>query len=337
MLLTLVMPQSPYPSSHTTARTTMSLAILPSAPMAYSNSSKPVLMGSNLPSPSKRPKLSLNTAGAPSVTFGKGSTSLRLDTLSAVSPTSRNTFSNAYNPIQPLRKSLSTHSPRSPRSPRSLRVRSSKPRTSEDGFLKPASSLESRTFPSTLPPVDQNMLEVPYKLALGVISILANSPLPRLSHHDKVSANAEARPARTKRVSFRAPLTEEIQTTKFTLRHSDIESSTSSISTLDLSRSERRPSRDEVDARVAQDEQDEGVFGVDSKTESISPQTGEKRESSDEEDSDTCPVTPVVGRRKRQREWVWTLGPENQSEYETHFASEDVGAKETLFCDLTHR
>lgn len=39
------------------------------------------------------------------------------------------------------------------------------------------------------------------------------------------------------------------------------------------------------------------------------PQTGEKRESSDEEDSDTCPATPVAGRRKRHRQWRWTLGP----------------------------
>jgi len=42
---------------------------------------------------------------------------------------------------------------------------------------------------------------------------------------------------------------------------------------------------------------------------SKSPQTGEKRESSDEDDSDTCPATPVAGRKKRSREWVWTLGP----------------------------
>lgn len=40
------------------------------------------------------------------------------------------------------------------------------------------------------------------------------------------------------------------------------------------------------------------------------PQVGEKRDSSsDESDSDKCPETPVAGRRKRVREWTWTLGP----------------------------
>ena len=37
---------------------------------------------------------------------------------------------------------------------------------------------------------------------------------------------------------------------------------------------------------------------------------GLKREpSDDEEDNDSCPATPVAGRRKRHRQWVWTLGP----------------------------
>jgi hypothetical protein len=40
-----------------------------------------------------------------------------------------------------------------------------------------------------------------------------------------------------------------------------------------------------------------------------SPRTGEKRDSSSSEDeSDTCPQTPVAGRRKRSRDWRWTLG-----------------------------
>jgi hypothetical protein len=179
------------------------------------------------------------------------------------------------------------------------------------------------------------MLEVPYKLALGVISILANSPLPRLSHHDDVPAKAEVRPARTKRVSFRAPLTEEIHTTKFTLRHSDIESSTSSISTLDLQRSEKKPSKDAVDASVAEDERDERISRSNTKFELVMPQLGDKRESSDEEDSDTCPMTPVVGRRKRQRQWVWTLGPDDHSEqYEAHVVGDEAGA-EDLPCKLS--
>lgn len=40
-------------------------------------------------------------------------------------------------------------------------------------------------------------------------------------------------------------------------------------------------------------------------------QVGGKRDSSsdDENESDSCPATPVAGRRKRHRQWRWTLGP----------------------------
>ncbi|KAJ8106731.1 hypothetical protein OPT61_g9349 [Boeremia exigua] len=39
------------------------------------------------------------------------------------------------------------------------------------------------------------------------------------------------------------------------------------------------------------------------------PRLGDKRDSSEsEDDSDTCPQTPVAGRRKRSRDWRWTLG-----------------------------
>jgi hypothetical protein len=39
------------------------------------------------------------------------------------------------------------------------------------------------------------------------------------------------------------------------------------------------------------------------------PRAGDKRDSSEsEDDSDTCPQTPVAGRRKRSRDWRWTLG-----------------------------
>ena len=62
---------------------------------------------------SSRPTLSINTSFSTlqSRTFGKGS-SLRLDTLSAVSPTVKNTYSNAYErlstPINPAQLSPST-------------------------------------------------------------------------------------------------------------------------------------------------------------------------------------------------------------------------------------
>ncbi|KAJ9623428.1 hypothetical protein H2203_005687 [Taxawa tesnikishii (nom. ined.)] len=92
-----------------------------------------------------------------------------------------------------------------------------------------------------------------------------------------------------KRVAFKAPLTEDIKTEKYTLAHSDLASSSSSISTLNLPPPEHDTDRS-------------------SSNPGGEPHTGDKRDSSDE-DSDVCPATPVAGRRKRRREWVWTLGP----------------------------
>jgi hypothetical protein len=104
----------------------------------------------------------------------------------------------------------------------------------------------------------------------------------------------------SKKVAFRAPLTEEIKTTKYTMAHSDISSST--ISTLELP----PPAHPQEEGKVHREAQSEKSEQDPS---SSSPHTGEKRESSDEEDSDACSATPVAGRRKRHRQWRWTLGP----------------------------
>jgi hypothetical protein len=107
----------------------------------------------------------------------------------------------------------------------------------------------------------------------------------------------------TKKVAFRAPLTEDITTERYTMRHSDIDSSMSTISTLELS---------PPDIEKPETPSEGDVLKLNSKPKDKkikSPQTGDKRESSDEDDSDTCPATPVAGRKKRSREWVWTLGP----------------------------
>lgn len=106
-----------------------------------------------------------------------------------------------------------------------------------------------------------------------------------------------------KKVAFRAPLTEDITTERYTMRHSDIDSSISTISTLELS----PPDADKPETLSEGNAHKLNTKAKDKK--SKSPQTGEKRESSDEDDSDTCPATPVAGRKKRSRDWVWTLGP----------------------------
>lgn len=123
-----------------------------------------------------------------------------------------------------------------------------------------------------------------------------------------------------KKVSFRAPLTEEIKTEVYTMAHSDLQSSSSTVSTLQLSVPEKEDTKETAKPEEREDERQ--------RKDSLlsSAQTGEKRESSDEEDSDTCPATPVAGRRKRHRQWVWTLGPlDKASEVQR---SEDAGLGE---------
>ena len=101
-----------------------------------------------------------------------------------------------------------------------------------------------------------------------------------------------------KKVVFSAQLTEEITTTKYTMRHSDIESSI-------ISTPEQIPAREDPDQ-----EQEETTKIETEETSPISPRDSNTRQSWDEEeDSDSVPVTPVAGRRKKDRQWVWTLGP----------------------------
>jgi hypothetical protein len=276
----------------------MSLAILPSSPATYNQTS---LLSA--PSPSKRPKLSLNTTSLPS-TFGKKATSLRLETLSATSPTVRNTFSNAHEdelnarapgsrPKRPTLSNLSTSSITA------NDIRSSSPATSEhsDTTSSTASSAHSVSTIGSL------SASVPYKLAYNITSILANSPIPKVGNQRRTFAQSRPMFPAAKKVAFRAPLTEDITTERYTMKHSDIDSSISTISTLELS-----PPDSEKPKKMS--EGDVHKLNARSKEKkAASPQTGDKRESSDEDDSDTCPATPVAGRKKRSREWVWTLGP----------------------------
>ncbi|KAK4555537.1 hypothetical protein LTR86_007290 [Recurvomyces mirabilis] len=287
----------------------MSVAILPSSPITYGQAPVPTLLAPG-PSPAKRPKLSLDTKATPPA-FGKASTSLRLETLSATSPTARNTFQNGYSVAAQLRKPgarrpvlkpLTTSvPPDTTRKPTPLRTELHSTAEPFDQISSPSST--SATSVST---IDSLPAEVPYKISYNVQSILRNGPLPRESRKRRSLAQARPMFPPAKKVAFQAPLTEDIRNTKYTMAHSDIDSSSSTISTLALP----PPKFD-----LTHDNQEEG--DVDPATEvteretsaTTSPQTGEKRESSDEEDSDTCPVTPVAGRRKRHRQWVWTLAP----------------------------
>ncbi|RMY26206.1 hypothetical protein D0865_16270, partial [Hortaea werneckii] len=141
---------------------------------------------------------------------------------------------------------------------------------------------------------------VPYTLGYNAQSILCNGPIPRPERKRTCFTHSQSMFPAQKRVAFKAPLTEEITTTKYTMAHADLVSSSPTNSTLDLPQT-RYPKADMHPKGMIKGENREADT-------TASPRTGDKR-SSDEEDSDTCPATPVAGRRKKDRQWRWTLGP----------------------------
>ncbi|KAJ4368858.1 hypothetical protein N0V83_005940 [Neocucurbitaria cava] len=296
------------------------LSISRSMPPTYDPSpAPPPAMTTALPiiprQPAQRPKLSINTQQTR--ILGKGA-SLRLETLSAVSPTVRNTFSNAYE--QP--------------STAPALERPSKPRLSIDSSFPNAHSASTPSSASTLSSAltsasnESATISIPYKQPHNLASILANSParsiIPR-----KMAPARPMFPAE-KRVSFRTPLEEEIKTVKYTLAHSDIASSSATLSSIataastDSSESDASAVKHSVSptasssttskgpalAHALPSERSSSTFSsLDSSPRPKAPRVGDKRDSSSSEDDSDCPETPVAGRRKRRRDWRWTLGP----------------------------
>ncbi|OJD16406.1 hypothetical protein AJ78_03436 [Emergomyces pasteurianus Ep9510] len=181
---------------------------------------KPAVPGPISSSPShgpsnitKRPKLSLQTSSLP-ITFGKSTTSLSL-ALSAgcsSSPTVRNTFSNAYDGFRQT-ASLSPVGASSPKGG---------PRPGKRGS----------SYLCNYQGVDD---QIPYKLPLGLRSVLRNSPfrsssLRRPSSLAAQSGNGSSNghsgrkvlfPAK-RQVKYRYPLDEEIKTVRYVAKHSDL-------------------------------------------------------------------------------------------------------------------
>lgn len=261
----------------------------------------------------RRPKLSVNTLDLPSA-FSNKSTSLRLETLSVTSPTSRNTFSNSYgHPPTPVSRKprLTIDS--------SLPALDSKPLFSTPVTTSPLVHSQSQSTAST-PSVDsitsatltEEPVQTPYRLSFNLPSILRNGPIPYKRRRTSPSTPRPMFPS-IKRVAFRPQLTEEIQTTTYTLKHSDIDTGLPSPSLPAPQAAEAAPLLSKLD-----DEDDTVETHQLMVTQLRSPRTGEKRDSSsDEDDGDDnvmFPKTPIAGRRKRMREWTWTLGPLNGSE-----------------------
>jgi hypothetical protein len=302
------------------------------APSATSISCGPVSDSSIKP---ERPRLSLNTTinNTQPRTFGKGS-SLRLDTLSAISPTVRNTFSNAY-------ERQSTGLSTSESIPEEVEPIPERPRT--DSQSSEASSASSLSSTST---VSLESAICPYIQPSHLKSILANSHYPKPIR--RMSIQRPMFPLR-KRVSFKEPLDEEIKTTRYILAHSDLESAAADTSPDSPSKSTEDASTESALDNSCSDEQNDTTPKVPrlsiSEVEleipsapvtlappqlgsprrsprllprqshslpslSLCPRTqGHKRDSSssDSDSDDSCAHTPVAGRSKRRR-WQWTLG-----------------------------
>jgi hypothetical protein len=100
-----------------------------------------------------------------------------------------------------------------------------------------------------------------------------------------------------KRVSFRTPLEEEIQTTKYTVAH------------VELFSPEPEPEMIDLDSASPPEETESVLSETTEAVSTTAPRRrGAKRDSwSDDDDSDSAPETPKAGRSKRRREWVWTI------------------------------
>ena len=274
-----------------------SVAILPPAPLGSSpheHGFEPAaLFASTISESSLRPKLSLNTS-IPQKPVSKSNTALRLDTLSAISPTIRNTYKNTYEghdvPATPFEALDSSQSTRSTSLNPPARHTSHAPReslASPGSNIPTTSESTSSSFPQDLS--SPRTPSIPYNVSIELSSILRNGPFSQRNAQDGPTASnhkhAKSKPSKV-RVAFRQPLVEEITTSRYTAAHSDL--------------------------------MDFEPLPTTSSGSVVAPCAGKKRDSpSDEEDASdegrddegSFLKTPVAGRRQRKRTWMWTLSP----------------------------
>ncbi|KAE8148759.1 hypothetical protein BDV25DRAFT_157619 [Aspergillus avenaceus] len=300
-------PTSHYSSSETSrtiSQTAMSSIPTPSSsssscPSTVSHSNMSCSLTSNATAnrrPSMRPKLTLQTTSLP-MTFGSSTTGLSLSLASGptASPTVRNTFKNAYDNVP------------------------------QSATASPAKSSNSRFSKPSSPYPTNN----PYQLPLGVKSILRNSPLdPSCRRRSSVAANGPNAgpgsrrvffPAK-KQVSYRQPLEEEIQTVRYTARHSDLtnEWDPKPQPAGSGEDSDSNSSATPSDASTSDEDAETGT----GKTPLRSFERKKRKHMSAEkqiravalmdpvdEDGTSTPQTPCRARAKRRCEWRWTLGP----------------------------
>lgn len=285
----------------------MSLPTPPSQQPLYSQQSQPQ---------SRRPKLSLNTAAAPAIV--SRNTSLRLDTLSGASPTTRNTFANsAWGQKQaPTPQTSRCMTPQSrPRltidlSRTTKRVSlvytntpssASTPQTAIPTIITSDADSDSDADSTSSTSSSDAVSRPPYRVPFNINSILTNGPIPRKR---RINTPRRALFPTAKKVVFRTNLTEEIQNRVYVLTNNDIDSPLPTASSFSAFRA-----RTPVTARR--------VGGFEAAPLKVVAETQTPA------DEDVCPVTPAVGRSKRTRDWVWTLGPVGNGDVGTWEGSEE--------------
>lgn len=276
--------------------TMLALPINPPAPHLHASPN-------NAPSSStKRPKLSLQTGGLP-ITYGKSTTALATSLSAApiFSPTAINTFNNAYD--VPHRQSPANTSPASRK------------------VTRPSSRLVS-------PYAIQSREDQPYQLPVGVRGILRNTPYPYSVRRSSIATNSAGSAARRvffpapKRVAYCFPLEEEIKTTRFTTSHLDLlsdesEEATKSDGSEDSEGSQPSDSSEEDEEREGNKGEKSGPRKKRKSVEGHSQRQVQAAALRDglRDEAEYEPTTPAHGsrRKRRRREWKWTLGPVDRS------------------------
>lgn len=242
----------------------------------------------------KRPKLSLQTSSLP-ITFGKSSTGLVIaaSSVTPASPTLLNTFNNAYD--MPHRFSPVTASPTGVRSAR------------------PSSRLVS--------PFNWGKDERPYQVPLGLKGILRNSPMPTGLRRSSLCPTGDSpRTSRRaffpapKRVTFRVVLDEEIKTTIYIAKHSDLPSD-----------EEDSDSDDRSELSLSSSDESDAYEPSAADLKSQPNQQRKKRKAGSDRKIQAAAIRDCVGNgarvqnglkpvfhtrsKRRRRQWEWTLEP----------------------------
>lgn len=239
----------------------------------------------------QKPKLSLQTSNL-TPTFHGSSGGQVTTNLNTATPTTLNTFNNAFDLTFRPSPVISAASP-----------------TRRSQTKAPGQSCS----PTNRSP------EMPYALGLpfGVHSILKNSPLPQYGRRRSACSSSASPgiPGRrvffpaSKKVTFRAVLEEEITTHEYSMRHSDLNSSSD----------ETKSSEAEESSSGSTDEGEEDKGDMTIRVDEVASRGRRKRKTLSVSDSTSDGLdrgrnkgsrsTSARRSKRKRRRWEWMLGP----------------------------